>query len=101
MLGATAKPSAEASVVRTPKGNALSTSLRIPWLSQESALVGCYLYKHVRTAVARLRQAEQESPPSQTSPSECAKQQAAQASEGGADLPPAETAEADERRAQQ
>ena len=44
-------------------------------LGQERALVGGYLYKHVRTAEARLRQAEQDTPPSPAQPTECAKQQ--------------------------
>ena len=70
------------------------------------------LYKQVKAAEERLHQAEQETPPSQTSPPEfakhqsefakqhpeCAKLQAEPASEGGATRPPAEMAAADERQ---
>lgn len=56
------------------------------------------LYKQVKAAEARLRQTEQDTPPSQASPPEDAKLRVAQASEGGTALPPAESAIADERR---
>jgi hypothetical protein len=58
------------------------------------------LYKQVTAAEARLRQAEQDTPPSPASPPEYAKQQAAQIREEGAALPLAETTETDERQAQ-
>jgi hypothetical protein len=65
------------------------------------------LYKQVQAAEARLRQAEQETSPSPTSPPACAKQQpeyaklqAALAGRGETALPPAEAAETDERQVQ-
>ena len=58
------------------------------------------LYKQVQAAEARLRQAEQETPPSQTAPPEFAKQQEAPASKGGTASPTAEIATADERQEQ-
>jgi hypothetical protein len=58
------------------------------------------LYKQVQAADARLRKVEQESSPSQTSPSEFAKQHAGQADGGEAFAPMAETAETDEHQAQ-
>lgn len=58
------------------------------------------LYKQVKAAEARFRQAEQETPPSQTSPPEYAMQRAALASSEGAALLPAEATAADERQAQ-
>ena len=66
----------------------------------ESTGLGVRLYKQVQVAEARLRQAEQETSPSPTSPPECAKQHEAPASRGEAALPAAEMAEADERQAQ-
>jgi hypothetical protein len=56
--------------------------------------------KQIRAAEARWRRAEQDTPPSQTSPPEFAKQRATPVSRGEAALPSAETAEADERQAQ-
>jgi hypothetical protein len=58
------------------------------------------LYKQVQSAEERLRRAEQEPPPSQTSPPEFAKQKATSASRGEAAQPPAKTTETDERQAQ-
>ena len=58
------------------------------------------LYRQVQAAEARLHQAEQDTPPSQTSPPETAKQQAAPVSEGEAARSADETEVADERQAQ-
>jgi hypothetical protein len=65
------------------------------------------LYRQVQAAEERLRQAEQNAPLPQTSPSECAKQQpeyakqqAGQADRGETALSPAKTSEADEQQAQ-
>ncbi len=63
------------------------------------------LYKQLQAAEARLRQAEQETSPSQASPAECAKQQskyakqqAGQADRGETALPVAEPTETDEQQ---
>jgi hypothetical protein len=58
------------------------------------------LYRQVQAAEERLRQAEQATSPSQTSPPEFAKQQAAAASEEEAAPPLAERTAAGERQAQ-
>ena len=58
------------------------------------------LYKQVKTAEARLRHAEQETSPSQTSPPETAKQRAASASEEETAPPLAEDTATDQRQAQ-
>jgi hypothetical protein len=58
------------------------------------------LYKQVQAAEARLRQAEQGTPPSQTSPPESAKHQEAPVSEEETAPPPHEMSAADERQAQ-
>ena len=57
------------------------------------------LYRQVQSDEARLRQAEQDTPPAQTSPSECAKQREEQVSEGEIVLPAAGSAAADGRQA--
>ena len=56
------------------------------------------LYRQVQAAEERLRQAEQETPPSQTSPPEFAKQKEGHSSDVGAAPPLAEGAEVDERQ---
>ena len=55
---------------------------------------------HVQAAEARLRQAEQDTPPSQSELVEYAKPQEEQSNEGETVLPPAECSAADERQAQ-
>jgi hypothetical protein len=56
------------------------------------------LYKQVKAAEARLRQAEQEIPPSQAASPEYPKQQAAQSSEGGTTPLPVEMKKSGERQ---